>query len=77
MTLTTENRWAAAGAIASSAMLLYIPLAYDYSVLDLLMSKKGQSEDYQTTHRLAGIFVHAVVLFFVTFGILCADFACA
>jgi len=77
MTLTTENRWAAAGAIASSALLLYIPLAYDYSVLDLLMSKKGKSDEYKASHRLAGIFVHAVVLFFVAFGILCADFACA
>jgi len=76
MTLTNTNRWACAGAIGGAALIIYSPLTYWFT--DTLGMGRGYvSSDKGTRPTYFGLFLHTVVLFFVVYGLLCIDWACA
>lgn len=76
MTLKNDNRWAAAGAIGAMSAIIYSPLVF--RLTNYLfggfrgvnwIAKKGCS-------TYAGVFLHAVVLFFIAYGFLSINWAC-
>ncbi len=73
--LTQSNRWAAAGAIAGAALIIYNPLTYLFT--DTLFLARGyiaSRKDRCPTNF--GYLVHTIVLFFVVYGLLCINWAC-
>lgn len=75
MTLTSSNRWAASGAVAGAALIIFNPMTYwltDTIFLgrEYVAGSKGRCPTY------FGYFLHVVVLFFAVFGLLCISWAC-
>jgi hypothetical protein len=76
MTLTSNNRWAASGAIAGAALIIYSPLTYWF--MDTLGMGRGYvAQNKGTCPTYLGLFIHTLVLFFVVFGLLSINWACA
>lgn len=74
MTLTNSNRWAASGAIAGAALIIYNPLTYRF--MDILALGRGYIADNKGCPTGLGYFLHTVVLFFVTYALLSISWAC-
>jgi hypothetical protein len=75
MTLTMQNRWAASGAIAASALIVYNPITFAFTDM-LALGKNYIASDKGHCPTLVGYFIHVVVLFFVVYGILCISWSC-
>ena len=76
MTLTNSNRWAAAGAIGGAALIIYNPLVYRF--MDMVaLNRNYVAKEKGTTPTMLGYILHTIVLFFVVYGILCVNWACA
>lgn len=75
MTLTNSNRWAASGAIAGAALVVFNPLTY-WFVDTLAMGREYIAGNKGRCATYLGYFLHCVVLFFVVYGLLCISWAC-
>lgn len=75
MTLSNDNRWAAAGAIGGAALIIYNPLTY-WFVDTIAASKEYIAANKGSSPRWLGYFIHTIVLFFVVYGILCIKWSC-
>lgn len=76
MTLKSDNRWAAAGAIAASSAIIFSPVVFKLTNYGFggfagrtYIAKEGCS-------KYAGVVLHAIVLFFVVYGLLSINWAC-
>ena len=75
MTLNENNRWAASGAIAAAALIIFNP--YTYRVTEFIGRKRGYiAENNGRTPAGYGLLLHAIVLFFVVYGILTMNWVC-
>ncbi len=75
MTFTENNKWAASGAIAGAALLVFNPLTY--WLVDTIFASKGWiAGNKGMCPTYLGLFIHVIVLFFAVYGLLCIDWAC-
>lgn len=75
MTLTNSNRWAASGAIAGAALVIFNPFTY-WMVDSIAMGREYVAANKGRCPTLFGYFLHCVVLFFVVYGLLTINWAC-
>ena len=69
MTLTNSNRWAASGAVAGAAIIIYNPILYQF--FDVYFTKSRDPE-----RGWWGYILRTIILFFVVYGLLCISWAC-
>lgn len=75
MTLVESNRVAAAGAIAAAALIIFSP--FTYWLTDKLALGRGYvAQQNGKKPTCLGIFLHVLVLFAATIGILSVGWVC-
>jgi len=75
MTFTESNKWAASGAIAGAALIIYNPLTFMFTEA-ITMGRGYIATNHGNTPTWAGWVLHAIVLFFVVYGLLCVSWQC-
>ena len=76
MTLTNEHRWAASGVIAAASLIIFSPIMYRITDATIGFGKGYLAEEKGYRHKLLGVFIHAIVLFFVAYGLLSIKWDC-
>ena len=75
MTLKSNNRWAASGAIGGAALIIYSPITYRF--MDMLGLNRGYvAQNKGSCPTYLGLLLHTVVLFFVVYGLLSINWIC-
>lgn len=74
MGLSNSNKWAASGACAAAAFVIFSP--YVYATTNYLLLNRGYVKN-AAGPTLFGLLLHTIVVFFIFYGILAANWACA